>query len=101
MDDFESLSHPKWECKYHYCPEKTSGAPVIAGVSALSIVGNARAPCGPLRSASSVRERGRMFVQIRSGNLMMKLSRFGILTLGNVCAFIGSSSGMSLLPASR
>ena len=32
---------------------------------------------------------------------MMKLSRFGIFTLGSVCAFITSFSPISLLSASR
>ena len=40
-------------------------------------------------------------LQIRSGNLMMKLSWFGIFTFGSVCAFITSSSGMRLLAANR
>ena len=40
-------------------------------------------------------------VQIRSGNLMMKLSWFGIFTLGRVCAFIAWSCGIRLLAASR
>ena len=39
--------------------------------------------------------------QIRSGNRMMNLSRFGIFTFGSVCAFITSFSPISLLSASR
>jgi hypothetical protein len=39
--------------------------------------------------------------QIRSGNRMMKLSRFGICTFGSVVWFISSLSPMSLLAASR
>jgi len=76
------------------------------GVAALAIdrrrSDSRHRPLTLLRFAQSTSPRARGEVnQIRPGNLMMKLSRFGILTLGSVWAFIGSSSGMILLPASR
>jgi hypothetical protein len=64
--------------------QSSSGTAMDCFVASLLAMTNVRAP-----------------PQIRSGNRMMKLSRFGILTLGRLCAFIGSSSGMSLLPAKR
>lgn len=55
------------------------------------------------RSGNRDRDSGasRAADQIRPGNLMMKLLRLGIFTLGRVCAFIGSSDGMMALPANR
>jgi len=72
------------------------------GVRALCVVSRLAVSLAlPRKRGSGRAERGVAVVQIRSGKRMMKLSRFGIFTLGSVCAFIASSSGMSLLAAKR